>query len=87
MPGELAVAGLGMCTRKAPCPYHPTVTCYACERSRPYREADHEAAQREILAFSKVIRDHSTGHIKRQVDAALVGVAAIIKALDDEKDK
>lgn len=78
--GEMRVAHLGICKSSAPCPHHPTVTCYTCAKFRPYRGADHEEAERAILSLKEAVDANSTGAVKIQLAAALEGVRAVIRA-------
>lgn len=79
-PREMRVAHLGICKASSPCPHHPTVTCYACPKFRPYRDADHAQAERAIASLKKEFHLSSTGAARIQIDAALDGVKAVIEA-------
>ncbi|WP_143566515.1 phage integrase family protein [Stenotrophomonas maltophilia] len=72
------VGSLGLCTRGSPCPYHPTVTCYACQSFRPDINADHEASLKSIEAIKLQLNDSSTGPLKTQLEAEVNGALAIV---------
>jgi integrase len=81
-----AISSLGLCSSTEPCPYHPTVTCYACPKFRPSRHADHEAALADITRFQQMLGSTSTGVMAQQVEAAIHGAKSVIiavKELDD----
>ncbi|WP_374557607.1 hypothetical protein [Thermomonas sp.] len=80
---EMRVAHLGVCKAIAPCPHHPTVTCYTCPKFRPFKEADHAVAEKAIRSLKSSMVSDSTGPVRSQVDAALEGVLAVQKAIAD----
>ncbi len=79
------VSGLGVCKRDSPCPYHPTVTCYACQSFRPYLDANHEGARDSIQDLRVGIGEKSTGPVKRQLDEAYIGAQAVIEAVKNAR--
>jgi len=82
--GDMRVANLGICKSIEVCQHHPTVTCYSCPKFRPFKEADHGAAQRVIEDLRDRVREHGTGPVRIQIDAALAGVHAVIKAIAND---
>lgn len=82
---DITVGGLGRCNRGSPCPYHPTVTCYACQRFRPLKSADHRGALWNIEEFQRSIAGSSTGPIAQQLEAAIFGAKSVIKAIEEEQ--
>lgn len=77
------ISNLGNCSSIEPCPFHPTVTCYACSKFRPSRNADHEAALADITRFQKMLGRTSTGAMAQQVEAAIHGAKAVIIAVKE----
>jgi len=84
--GDGVIGGLGRCKRGSPCPYHPTVSCYACHRFRPSRNGDHLAALKSIEAFQLRMASESTGPIAQQLEAAIFGAKAVILAVEEQRD-
>ncbi len=84
--GEVRVANLGICSRSDPCPYHPTVSCYACHKFQPFKDANHRQARRVILQLRDTIAEQSTGPVKMQLDRALAGANAVIEAVQNDRD-
>lgn len=82
---DATVGGLGRCRRGSPCPYHPTVTCYACHRFRPLRSADHRGALKNIEELQRAIAAESTGPIAQQLEAAIFGAKSVIRAIEEEE--
>ncbi|WP_313493262.1 hypothetical protein [Stenotrophomonas sp.] len=80
-PGDLPVGGLGRCKLKAPCPHHPRVSCYACHRFRPDKDADHAAALEEILAYDQMVRQTSTGPVRNQLSLEVSGAMSLVEHL------
>lgn len=80
----LSINGLGKCTRNSPCPYHPTVTCYACGNFRPLKSGDHQSALISIVEFQRKVAGSSTGPIGQQLEAAIFGAKAVILAMKAE---
>jgi integrase len=78
-----AISSLGLCSSTEPCPFHPTVTCYACPKFRPSRHADHEAALADITRFQQILGSASTGAMAQQVEAAIHGAKAVIIAVKE----
>ena len=78
---EMHVANLGICKATEVCPHHPTVTCYSCPKFRPFKEADHRVAKRVIEDLRDRMREQGSGPVRSQVDSALAGVRAVIKAI------
>ncbi|MFQ6574913.1 site-specific integrase [Pseudomonas sp. UM16] len=78
-----AINSLGLCSSTEPCPFHPTVTCYACPKFRPSRHADHEAALADITRFQQMLESTSTGAMAQQVEAAIHGAKAVIIAVKE----
>lgn len=76
-----AISGIGSCSSTEPCPFHPTVTCYACPKFRPSRHANHEAALADITRFQQMLGSNSTGAMVQQVEAAIHGAKSVIIAL------
>lgn len=85
-PGDMQVAHLGICKANKVCPHHPTVSCYSCPHFRPFKEADHSAAQQAIEGLRDWAREHGTGPVREQVDAALAGVHAVKRAIANDAD-
>ncbi|MBH1392567.1 hypothetical protein I5U25_06555 [Stenotrophomonas maltophilia] len=79
--GERPVGGLGRCTLKAPCPKHPRISCYACYRFRPDRNADHSAALKEIVAYDELMRQQSTGPVRNQLSLEVLGAMSLVQHL------
>lgn len=79
--GERPVGGLGRCTLKAPCPKHPRISCYACHRFRPDRNADHSAALKEIVAYDELTRQQSTGPVRKQLSLEVLGAMSLVQHL------
>lgn len=77
------ISSLGRCSATEPCPFHPTVTCYACPKFRPNRHADHEAALAGITKFQAMLGSSSTGAMAQQVEAAIHGAKSIIIAVKE----
>lgn len=77
------ISGLGSCSSTEPCPFHPTVTCYACSKFRPSRHADHEAALADINKFQRMLGSSSTGAMAQQVESAIHGAKSIIIAVKE----
>jgi integrase len=77
------ISSLGLCSSTEPCPFHPTVTCYACPKFRPSRHADHEAALADITKFQQMLGRTSTGAMAQQVEAAIHGAKAVIIAVKE----
>lgn len=77
------ISNLGKCSRSTPCPYHPTVTCYACSNFMPSRHANHLAALEGIKNFQSMLAKSSTGPIAQQVEAAVYGAKAILIAITE----
>ena len=75
------ISSLGLCSSTEPCPFHPTVTCYACPKFRPSLHADHEAALADITRFQQILGSASTGAMAQQVEAAVQGAKAVIIAV------
>ncbi|MGN7839543.1 hypothetical protein [Stenotrophomonas sp. 22385] len=75
------VGGLGRCTLKAPCPKHPRISCYACHRFRPDRNADHSAALKEIVAYDELMRQQSTGPVRNQLSLEVLGAMSLVQHL------
>ena len=80
------ISGLGSCNSKEPCPYHPTVTCYACPKFRPSRHANHEGALADITKFQQMLGSNSTGAMAQQVEAAIHGAKSVIIAVKELKE-
>ncbi|MBB6155149.1 hypothetical protein HDC30_002372 [Pseudomonas sp. JAI115] len=78
-----SISSLGLCSLTEPCPFHPTVTCYACPKFRPGRHADHEAALADITKFQQMLGNTSTGAMAQQVEAAIHGAQAVIIAVKE----
>jgi len=78
----MRVADLGICKANQVCPHHPTVTCYSCPKFRPFKEADHTVAKRNIEDLRDRMFEQGTGPVRRQVDSALAGVRAVIEAIN-----
>lgn len=78
-----AISSLGLCSSTEPCPFHPTVTCYACPKFRPSRHADHEAALADITRFQQILGSASTGAMAQQVETAIYGAKAVIIAVKE----
>lgn len=83
--GLLSISSLGLCALGAPCPAHPTVSCYACPSFRPDRNADHIAALANIESYKALIATSSTGPIAQQMEAAINGARTVIIALGLEQ--
>ena len=81
---NIPIGKLGKCTLGKPCPHHPMVTCYACHNFRPSRTADHKAALDDIQMFQREVAKRSTGPIQQQLEAAIWGAKAVIKAIEIE---
>lgn len=79
--GTMRVANLGICKANQVCPHHPTVTCYSCSKFRPFKEADHTVALRNIEDLRDRMLGQSTGPVRHQVDLALAGVRAVMEAI------
>lgn len=79
------INNLGVCKRDSVCPHHPTISCYACPKFRPFLEGDHEAARDAIKIFRDEIEDTSTGPVRRQLDEAFRGAGAVIQAVADAR--
>ncbi|MEJ1143604.1 hypothetical protein [Stenotrophomonas sp. CCNWLW162] len=79
--GERPVGGLGRCTLKTPCPKHPRISCYACHRFRPDRNADHSAALKEIVAYDELMRQQSTGPVRNQLSLEVLGAMSLVQHL------
>ena len=77
------VSSLGKCSRPTPCPYHPTITCYACSNFMPSQHANHELALEGIKNFQSMLGQSSTGPISQQVEAAVYGAKAILIAIKE----
>ncbi|WP_241804936.1 site-specific integrase [Pseudomonas putida] len=77
------ISSLGLCSSKKPCPFHPTVTCYACSKFRPSRHADHEAALADITRFQQMLGSSSSGAMAQQVEAAIHGAKSILIAVKE----
>ncbi|WNN41853.1 site-specific integrase [Pseudomonas inefficax] len=80
------ISGLGSCNSEGPCPYHPTVTCYACPKFRPSRHANHEGALADITKFQQMLGSNSTGAMAQQVEAAIHGAKSVIIAVKELED-
>ncbi|MCU1724502.1 site-specific integrase [Pseudomonas sp. 5P_5.1_Bac1] len=78
-----AISGIGSCSSNEPCPFHPTVTCYACSKFRPSRHANHEAALADITRFQQMLGSNSTGAMAQQVEAAIHGAKSVIIAVKE----
>lgn len=83
--GTRPVSDIGRCSSQR-CEYEPRISCYGCSRFRPYKDADHKSAKREIELRILELESASTGGGARQLDSALVGVQAIIMRLEGEGD-
>jgi integrase len=83
-PSDMRVAHLGICKAAGPCPHHPTVTCYTCPKFRPFKEGDHAGAEQAIQTLKAAMAIDATGPVRLQVDAALEGVRAVIRAIADD---
>ncbi|WP_036211111.1 hypothetical protein [Novilysobacter arseniciresistens] len=84
-PADIAgvpIGRIGSCARQSPCPYHPTVTCYTCPSFQPSVDGDHRGAQKAIELLTQLVTTHSSGPVKRQLDAALVSASGLIKAIE-----
>lgn len=79
--GERSVGGLGRCTLNAPCPKHPRISCYACHRFRPDRNADHSAALKEIVAYDELMRHQSSGPVRSQLSLEVLGAMSLVRHL------
>lgn len=79
--GDRPVGGLGRCTLKTPCPKHPRISCYACYRFHPDRNADHSAALKEIVAYDELMRQQSTGPVRNQLSLEVVGAMSLVQHL------
>lgn len=77
------ISNLGKCSRPTPCPYHPTITCYACSSFMPSRHADHVSALEGIQHFQSMLSSASTGPMAQQVEAAVYGAKAILIAVKE----
>ena len=80
------ISGLGSCNSNESCPYHPTVTCYACPKFRPSRHANHEGALADITKFQQMLGSSSTGAMAQQVEAAIHGAKSVIIAVKELED-
>lgn len=80
------ISSLGLCSSKKPCPFHPTVTCYACPKFRPSRHADHEAALADITRFKQMLGSSSSGAMVQQVEAAIHGAKSVLIAVKELKN-
>ncbi|MEB5934972.1 site-specific integrase [Pseudomonas mosselii] len=78
-----AISSVGLCSSTEPCPFHPTVTCYACSKFRPSRHANHEAALADITKFQQMLGRNSTGAMAQQVEAAIHGAKSVIIAVKE----
>lgn len=78
-----AISSLGLCSSVEPCPFHPTVTCYACPKFRPSRRANHKEALADIAKFQQMLGSTSTGAMAQQVEAAIHGAKSVIIAVKE----
>ncbi len=74
---SFTLSSLGLCMRDSLCPFHPTVTCYACSHFRPNRAGDHRAALQDIERLRSTLDSSASGPVVRQLDAAVLGAQAI----------
>ena len=79
--GDRPVGGLGRCTLKTPCPKHPRISCYACYRFHPDKNADHSAALKEIVAYDELMRQQSTGPVRNQLSLEVLGAMSLVQHL------
>lgn len=84
---DAIVSGLGSCKLGRPCPHHPTVSCYACQMFRPWKEVDHRKSLEDIKALRETMGKQATGPFARQLDAAVFGAGALVTAITGEADK
>lgn len=83
--GTRRVAKLGLCMRTSICPLHPTVSCYGCGQFRPSSTADHAESLSNLLDLQKDLKDHSTGLMPSQLDAAVRGAKELILYLSEKQ--
>lgn len=83
---KLKIGKLGICSLGKPCPYHPAVTCYSCQKFEPFLDGDHELARSNMIEFKDLISETSTGPVLKQIDMAIHGADAIIKAVGEVRD-
>lgn len=81
------IDSLGLCSSLSPCEFHPTVTCYACTKFRPYRDANHDKALLNIINIKEAISETSSGPLKHQLDLAIAMARECIKALKEENEQ
>lgn len=79
--GATAVGSLGLCVRESACPYHPTVSCYACRSFRPDIGANHSAALESIKQHKALLEQSATGALKDQLQIEVAGAMALIQML------
>lgn len=85
--GDSTVAGLGRCKRKSACPYHPTVTCYACHTFRPRMDADHDLALREIEEQQRLLTRSASGAVRTQLSVEIEGARSLILAIQASRTR
>lgn len=81
------IDSLGLCSSLSPCEFHPTVTCYACTKFRPYRDANHGKALSNIIMIKDSISENSSGPLKSQLDLAIMMARECIKVLGENDEQ
>lgn len=81
------IDSLGLCSSLSPCEFHPTVTCYACTKFRPYRDANHSKALLNIIEIKDSISENSSGPLNSQLDLAIAMARECIKVLGENDEQ
>lgn len=79
--GMMPVSSLGLCSLGAPCPAHPTLSCYSCPSFHPSQSGNHEEALVTLLNFQSMLSSTSTGPLVLQVEGAIQGARAVLLAI------
>ncbi|WP_083491693.1 site-specific integrase [Pseudomonas taeanensis] len=81
------IDSLGLCEKQSPCEAHPTVTCYACPKFRPYKNANHHKALSNIIKISDSISENSSGPLKDQLRLAISMARGCIAAQGEANEQ
>ncbi|WP_394235468.1 hypothetical protein [Pseudomonas anguilliseptica] len=71
-PGESEIRlskidSLGLCSLNGECKFHPTVTCYGCNKFKPYLDGSHRMAYENIIHTQNLISTDSSGPVGNQL--------------------